>query len=129
MKYILLAYIDRAGWEASDGVTDEDRAAIAHIIKVGQELEDSGELVYDVGLSVPTHTTSVYRHQGTVVATDGPFTEAKEALVCFHVVDCASHDRAVEIARRLVAGTGEIIEVRPLFDSSSGYDPASGEAL
>jgi hypothetical protein len=41
--------------------------------------------------------------------TDGPFTEAKEAIVSFALVDARSKEEAIELARRFwqVARTGE----------------------
>ena len=58
----------------------------------------------------------VQRVAGVPVATDGPFAELKETLVSFSIVDVTSHDRAVEIAARVVKATGEPVEVRPVMD-------------
>jgi hypothetical protein len=46
--------------------------------------------------------------------TDGPFAELEEVLASYAVLDCASHDRALEIARRIVDAIGDAVEVRPI---------------
>ncbi len=52
---------------------------------------------------------------GEPLVTDGPFAETKEQLLGFFVVDVASLDEALDIARDLAAAkTGSTYEVRPI---------------
>jgi len=46
---------------------------------------------------------------------DGPFAEAKEQIVGYCIVDCASMDRAVEIATRWPDARLCGMEVRPIL--------------
>jgi hypothetical protein len=47
--------------------------------------------------------------------TDGPFLESKEHLAGYFVVDCATEERAIEIASRIPdLRYGAAIEVRPI---------------
>ncbi|MEK8225889.1 YciI family protein [Oerskovia sp. M15] len=62
---------------------------------------------------------TVRRTDAGVVATDGPFAELKEVLASFAVIDCASHERAVEIVSRMVEVMGEPMEVRPIMGTTS----------
>jgi len=49
------------------------------------------------------------------IVTDGPYTETKEALLGLYVVDCASIDEAIAIARRMPDKTGAAtFEIRPV---------------
>jgi hypothetical protein len=48
--------------------------------------------------------------------TDGPFTEAKEVLAGYYVVDCAGLERAAEIAARLPEAPYSPIEIREHTD-------------
>jgi len=59
----------------------------------------------------------VRRTNGSVTVTDGPFTEAKEVVGGFAILEAASKAEAVELARQFlaVAGDGEC-ELRQLFD-------------
>jgi hypothetical protein len=62
------------------------------------ELVESGEFVDAAALAAPVHTRRV--GPGDLV-TDGPYAETAEVLVGYTIVDCASFDRATEIAAKL----------------------------
>jgi hypothetical protein len=113
MKYMLLIYGNEETWETLhaqgiDGVLDQHRV-------LTDELKASGEFVDGVGLT--TVNARVVRLTGSVAAvTDGPFTEAKEVLAGYYVVDCAGPDRATEIAARLPEAPYSPIEIREFTD-------------
>ena len=78
--------------------------------EMGQLVEDltkAGVLLATGGLDQAG--TRVSAVDGKVTLTDGPFTEAKEAILSFALVDVRSREEAVELARRFwqVARTGE----------------------
>ena len=116
---MLLAYTDQAGWESTDYSSPEFQAMCEFYEELGRELAESGEAVLNEGLGDPSLTRTVRKRDGVPVAVDGPYAEAKEVLVSFAIVDCASHDRAMEIAARIVAAIGDTVEVRPI----EGTDP------
>lgn len=117
MKYLLLGYTPAVAWDAetADAPTAEALAAFAAYQSLEQEIRASGELVSTEGLGHPAVSTTVRPGDLGVVATDGPFAELKEVLASFAVIDCASHERAIEIASRIVEVQGEPIEVRPIM--------------
>jgi hypothetical protein len=62
-----------------------------------------------------TKDACVLRGRGKVVVTDGPFTESKEQLLGFYVIDCADRDAAIAAARDLRAvNPGAMYEIRPV---------------
>ena len=68
----------------------------------------------------PTSTATTVRVDGgkggDVVTTDGPYTETKEVLTGFYLLECADLDEAVGLAAKIPAAwTGGIIEVRPVI--------------
>ena len=73
----------------------------------------AGVLLATGGLA--PNPTKVISSGGKVTITDGPFTEAKEAVVGFALVEAKSKEEAIEFSRRFwqVAGSGagEIYEV------------------
>ncbi len=72
-----------------------------------EELTRAGVLLATGGLDpVGTRITS---SGGKIAVTDGPFTEAKEAIISFALVDVRSKEEAIELARRFwqIAGNGE----------------------
>ena len=118
MKYILLAYTDRAGWESFDYTGPEFQAMCDFYEQLGKELTESGEMVATEGLAEPSLTRTVRRSENGPVAVDGPYAEAKEVLASFAIIDVGSHDRALAIAARIVDAIGDTVEVRPI-----GGDP------
>lgn len=126
MKYILLAFTNAEEWRAAEAeiaktgqLTPEIQATCEFYENLTKELIETGEFVTTEGLGHPTHSRTLIRKaDGSVVTTDGPFAEAKEALASFGIIDVASHDRALEIAARIVAATGDTCELRPIMGPS-----------
>jgi hypothetical protein len=114
MKYMLLAYTSLAEWESVDVTSPEFRAMCDFYERLGAELTESGELVMTEGLADPAFTRTVRPAEGGTAAVDGPYAEMKEVLASFSIIDCAGHERAMEIARRVVEAVGDTVEVRPV---------------
>ncbi len=117
VKYLLLGYTPARDWDAAtaDAPTPEALAAFAAYRELERELLQSGELVSSEGLGHPAVSTTVRRGEKGVVATDGPFVELKEVLASFAVIDVSNHERAVEIASRIVEALGEPVEIRSIM--------------
>ncbi|MEP6478497.1 MAG: YciI family protein [Rhodoglobus sp.] len=112
MKYLLSIYNNAVVDEAftSDMSVEFDRAHQA----IQTELEASGEFVDARQLGTPTARV-VRSVDGKTLATDGPFTEGKEYVGGFYIVDCATRERAEEIAGRFFEARFSPIEVRELI--------------
>ena len=65
----------------------------------------------------PRRARSVRVRDGKALVTDGPFTETKEAVGGFDLIECDSLDEAVEIAAKHPVAQLGTIEVRPLWGS------------
>jgi len=117
MKYLLLSYTPIADWDSSDPDTPSPEALEAFAVyeKFQAELAASGELVAAEGLGHPSMSRTLRKQADAVVVTDGPFAELKEVLASYAVIDCSGYDRAVEIARQVVAAIGDIVEIRPIM--------------
>ncbi|HEY0619972.1 MAG TPA: YciI family protein [Kribbella sp.] len=109
MKYMLLIYGNQATWDAlsEQGI---DRVMATHYALI-DELTASGELIEHSGLTV--EAAQVVRvKDGVPVVTDGPFTEAKEVLAGYYLVDCDGPERAAQLAARLPEAAHSPIEIR-----------------
>lgn len=81
------------------------------------ELQAAGAWVFTGGLA-PASTATVLRvTDGEMIMTDGPFTEGKEHLGGFTVIQVADLDEALDWGRQFAEITGLPLEVRPLHDS------------
>lgn len=117
MKYLLLSYTPAAAWDEADADTPSPEALEAFAIyeKFQAELTASGEFIGAEGLGHPALSRTLRKQADAVLVTDGPFAELKEVLASYAVIDCSSYDRAIEIARRLVAAIGDTVEIRPIM--------------
>jgi hypothetical protein len=79
------------------------------------DLQARGIWVIGDQLAPPRRARTVRVRDGKTVVTDGPFTETKEAVGGFDLIECGSIDEAVEIAAAHPAAEGGTIEVRPLW--------------
>jgi hypothetical protein len=79
----------------------------AHIIfqqTMNQELNETGELVDAQGLAGPDQAKFVvWDGASAPVVTDGPYSESKELLAGYRIIDVDSWDRALEIAAKASA--------------------------
>jgi len=74
-------------------------AHIAYQKDLNAELRERGELVEAQALTTPDLAKFVVSDGGaTPVVTDGPFTESKELLAGYRMIDVESVERALEIA-------------------------------
>ena len=117
MKYLLLSYTPIAEWDSSNPDTPSEEALEAFAIyeKFQAELMASGELVAAEGLGHPSMSQTLRKQADAVVVSDGPFAELKEVLASYAVIDCSGYERAVEIARQVVAAIGDTVEIRPIM--------------
>ena len=59
--------------------------------------------------------TTVRVSRGELLVTDGPFTESKEWIVGFDILECDDLDEAIEIASRHPQARGGKLELRPFW--------------
>jgi hypothetical protein len=87
---------------------------MAKLDTVRQELQAAGAWVFAGGLhDASTATVLQANESGDVLVTDGPYTEGKEHLGGFTVIDVPDLDAALHWGRRQAEITGLPIEVRP----------------
>lgn len=122
MKYVVLIHSNPQPWGHPTGdfvaenlaLPAEQRAAMtAQFDALLAELSAAGELVGGEALGDPA-AARLYRWSdgAPAPATDGPYSEAKEHLAGFFLLDVENAERAEEIAAQF-AGPGETIELRP----------------
>jgi hypothetical protein len=88
------------------------------MMTMDRELRESGEVIDSKHLMDPTQATTVRFTGGAPTATDGPFAEIKESLAGYWIVE-TTHERAIEIASRVVAVVEYPMEVRRIMDESA----------
>lgn len=87
---------------------------MADLNVVNQEIKDAGAWVFSAGLAAASSATVLKSDGRDVLITDGPFTEGKEHLGGFTVIDAADLDEALNWASKIAhVLTPLSIEVRP----------------
>ncbi|MEU4226044.1 YciI family protein [Nonomuraea sp. NPDC026600] len=81
---------------------------------LNQELRATGAWVFSVGLYPPSTATVVRAGDGDVLMTDGPFTEGKEHVGGFTVIEAPDLDAALVWAGKMAQASTLPIEVRPI---------------
>ena len=101
--------------------------AIAKMMKFNEKLAKAGALIALDGLHPDARGARVSFKGGKPAVTDGPFTEAKEVIGGYWMIQVKSKEEAVEWARRCPAADGDVIEVRQVFEMSD-FPPEAQEA-
>jgi len=114
MRFMMLMY---PGPKAEAGVMPDDKL-IAAMMAYNKELADAGVLLALDGLHPPSMGARVSFSGGKPKVTDGPFTEAKEVLGGYWMIQVKSKAEAVEWASRCPASDNEVIEVRQVQEFS-----------
>ena len=76
------------------------------------ELSAAGELIGGEALADPSAARLYRWRDGVSLTTDGPYSESKEHLAGFFLIDVESQERAEAIAGTF-SGPGETVELRP----------------
>lgn len=104
---------------------------MANMAKLIEESTKSGELLATEGCLPSAAGARVRLSRGKVTVIDGPFTEAREVVGGFALLEATSKEHAIELAKKFleVAGEGEC-EIRQIFTASEtgGCDAAAHHA-
>jgi hypothetical protein len=84
-----------------------------------QSLRNAGRCLASEALQ-PVHTATTVRvRDGKMLIRDGPFTETKECLAGFYLIDAANLNDAIQIASQMPPARVGSIEVRPIRELTS----------
>ena len=112
MRYMMLY---KPGVERDTPPTEQEMAKMGAFI---EKMAKTGTLLATDGLQVSSKGSRVrITDDGKFVVTDGPFTETKELVAGFAIVQVSSKAEAIELAKQFleVAGEGES-EIRAMHD-------------
>lgn len=134
MKYLVMVQGTQADYEAMRGKGSEHSPAwseqeiqtmYAFMSAVNDDLSETGEMLDGQGLTEPAKIRHVSRGaDGKAVITDGPYSETKELLCGYWVLECKSLERVTEIAERIAqcpqpVGAPEYpVVIRPILDGA-----------
>ena len=87
------------------------------------EMSKAGVLLASEGLHATSKGSRIRVSGGKRHVTDGPFTEAKEVIAGFWIIQVKSKEEALEWAKRCPLPENGLIEVRQVFDPHTDFPP------
>jgi hypothetical protein len=109
MQYVCLFYFDP---QVVFNQSAESRAVLAAVRPHEEELKASGHMITSRALTLPNEAVTVRVRDGKMSAIEGPFTEAKEVLGGFAVIEARDLNDAVSVAARFPLAKLGSVEVR-----------------
>lgn len=99
---------------------DEMQKAYDAVNEFNAELQSAGTWVFAGGLQPASIATVVREEEGEVVVTDGPFTESKEHIGGFWIIEVDDLDAALAWASKATRACRAPVEVRPFQENPEG---------
>ncbi|WP_266159383.1 YciI family protein [Dyella silvatica] len=113
MSYILMTYVNEAGWFALSKAEQEQ--GVAAYKAYAEALTKAGVLLGSNRLQGGSTATTVRISHGKPQVLDGPYVDSKEQLGGYFIIDVADLDAAIAWAARCPAAGHGVVEVRPLW--------------
>ncbi len=118
MRFVMLMYPGPAAETETSPVPEgpEGQKLLEDMMAFNQRMIDAGIMLGGEGLKPTRHGARVkFGPRGSTDIVDGPFTETKEVLGGYWIIEAASLAEAVAWARQAPCPAGEMIEVRPVW--------------
>ena len=94
----------------------ESATMMEEIHALNREMIAAGARKLALGLTSASNAKSLRRHaDGKVLVTDGPYTETKEHIGGFWVLEAADLDEAIAWGQKAVVACRASVEVRPII--------------
>jgi hypothetical protein len=116
MRFMILRKGDR---QTEAGVMPSEKL-LAAMGAYLEEMTKAGVMLAGEGLQPTSKGARVKFHEGKPTVTDGPFTESKEVIAGYCLIQVASRREAIDWVKRwpVLDGEGEVeIEIRQLFEA------------
>ena len=106
--------------------TIPDSERMDAMTRYNEALQKAGVLLALDGLHPPSMGARVSFAAGEPTVRDGPFTEAKEVLGGYWLIQVKSKEEAIEWAKRCPAADDEVIEIRQVQEMED-FEPGAGK--
>lgn len=114
MQYLLMVYVDEAGFERLTKA--EQEAGVAAYTAYFGALKNAGVIAGLNRLQPSSTATTVRVANGKSQVLDGPYADSKEQLGGYFLLDVPDLDAALSWAARCPGATHGAVEVRPIWN-------------
>jgi hypothetical protein len=115
----------KASKDSEAGVMPSEQE-LAAMGEFNEQMVDAGVMLAGEGLHPSSSGARVTFEDGKPQVTDGPFTETKELIAGFWLMEVASRDEAIEWAKRVPFKEGQV-ELRKVFEAEDFGDEFTPE--
>jgi hypothetical protein len=122
MRFMMLV---KASQDSEAGVLPS-KELVAKMGKYNEELVKAGVMLAGEGLHASSKGARITFSKDKRTVTDGPFTEAKELIAGFWLIQVTSKEEAIEWASRVPFEDGEV-EIRQVFEAKDFAAELSGQ--
>ncbi|MGA8475222.1 MAG: YciI family protein [Candidatus Cybelea sp.] len=110
------AVLVKASKESEAGILPSSEL-LSEMAKFNEQLAKDGVLLAGEGLHASSKGARLRFDGGRTTVTDGPFTETKELVAGFWVVQGKSKEEVVERFTHAPFDGGQVIEIRQIFET------------
>lgn len=121
MRFMMIV---KASKESEAGILPTE-AELAEMGKYNEQMVKAGVMLAGEGLQASSKGARIHYEGAKRTVTDGPFTETKELIAGFWLIQVKSRAEAIEWAKRVPFKEGHV-ELRQIFELE---DFAPGEAI
>jgi len=114
MKYICLVYFENKIWD--NFAESDSKKLTVESMAYDKELEKSGHYIVAEALQSVQTATTVRVRNGKASITDGPFSETKEVLGGFILIQARDLNEALQVAAKIPLARYGSVEVRPVME-------------
>ena len=112
MRFMVLV---PAGNGSEEGVLPDEKI-IAEMNKFNEEMVKAGVMLAGEGLHPTSKGARIKYENGQTTVIDGPFTESKELIAGFWLIQVKSKEEAIEWMKRAPFSGGVVLELRQVFE-------------
>lgn len=126
MRFMIIRKADAETEAGAEPAPELLRAMLAY----NQEMIDAGIFLEGSGLQRSSKGARIAFSSGNPTVTDGPFTEAKELIAGFSIIDVPTKQDAIDWVKRWpqIDGHGSVqIEIRQMFSASDFGEEAEAQ--
>lgn len=123
-QYLLSTYRVEGDVPGAPAGPDEMKTFLERVMALEEEMVSEGAFRFGGALSGPDRASVV--SETNLLATDGPFPEAKEQIAGFYIIDAPDDESAREWAKKVAEATRHPIEMRPFSATGLVKDSMRG---
>jgi hypothetical protein len=91
--------------------------------KYDREMTEAGVMLANEGLHPSSKGARLRISGGKPIITDGPFTESKEVIAGFWMIQVKSKEEALDWAKRCPLPEGAVLDIYQIFEPATDFPP------